>query len=68
MDGFKKIEEKEPKKGQYCEIKVVSYFKGWYLPECKSWSWLMDENAPPSSHVESWTEAVNKTGDIREFN
>lgn len=65
-EEFLSIEEKEPRKGQYCEIKVISYFKGWYLPECEAWSWLMDEAVDPTSHVEAWRQDPDKTGVLDE--
>jgi hypothetical protein len=62
-EDFTSIEDREPKKGEYCIIKVVSHFRGWYLPECKSWSWLMDEHIDPISHVEGWKKIDDK-GDL----
>lgn len=60
---FTDIEIRQPKKGDYCVIKVVSYFRGWYLPECKSWTWLMDESVDPISHAQGWKKVSDK-GDL----
>ena len=62
-EEFIDIELEEPHKGQYCEIRVVSTFRGWYLPECKTWSWVMDDEIDPVSHVESW-RPYNEKEDI----
>ena len=61
-EKFIDIEEETPEPGEYCTIKVVSYFKGKYLPSCKAWSWLMDEQAEPKSHVVAWKRAKPKEG------
>lgn len=67
-DDFIAIEDQEPHKGQYCEMRVVSIFKGWYLPECQSWTWLMDEDIEPVSTVESWRPDKEKNGVFYDFN
>ena len=59
-EEFTDIQEQEPEEGQYCTMRVVSYFKGWYLPSCKSWSWLMDEASTPRSHVDAWKPEEEK--------
>lgn len=62
-DGFIEMDNQEPRKGEYCTIKVISYFKGWYMPECEAWSWLMDESKDPKSEVIGWKKAREK-GDV----
>jgi len=59
-EGFVEIEEGTPEPGDYCTIKVVSYFKGKYLPSCKAWSWLMDDTAEPTSQVVAWKKEKPK--------
>lgn len=63
---FKEIEIVQPEEGDYCEIKVISYFKGWYLPECKIWPWLMDDKEAPTSQVVAWKKEKPKE-EIYEF-
>ena len=66
-EDFIDIEEREPRDGEYCKIKIVSYFNGWYMPECKSWSWLMDDAEPPASHVEAWKKEKQKDNEYYEY-
>lgn len=62
-DEYKDIDLDQPQNGQYCEMIIVSRFRGWYMPECRKWPWMMDDDYAPTSEVTEWKECNKKDDD-----